>query len=82
MAVLTTSLRAMGIDCAPPLDVIYNPEFNVLNPGFLTAEVGVLPSHLIDLLHAAPPCSSFSAILNGFKATAVRTREFPGESQN
>lgn len=76
MAVFTLSFQ-MGIDCAQPLDVIYNSEFNVLNPGFLAVVVGNLASRPIDLLHAAPPCSSFSAILNGFNDTAVHTWEFP-----
>lgn len=77
MAAMTTSFRALGIECAPPIDVIYNTDFNVLNPGFLSVVIGILASHLIVLLHAGPPCSSFSAILNGFRETRVRSREFP-----
>ena len=64
MAALTQAFRTIGIRCVPPLDVIYSPEFNVLNPQFLAVVVGILASHLVDLAHVAPPCASFSAILN------------------
>ena len=50
----------------------------MLGPGFLSLVVGILASPLIDLVHVAPPCSSFSAILNGLAATRVRTPEHPG----
>ena len=49
MAVLTQAFTAIVIDCAPLpplLDVIYNPEFNVLNPGLLAVGVGILASRL------------------------------------
>ena len=39
--------------------------------------VGILASHLTDLLHIAPPCPSFSDILNMSVATRVRTTEHP-----
>ena len=74
---LTKSFSAVGIECAPPLDVIYNPEFDVLNPLLLAVVVGVLASHLVDLMHLVPPCSSFPSIPNASLATRVRTLECP-----
>ena len=39
--------------------------------------VGLLAAHLIDLLHLAPPCATFSIALNGSAATRVRSLEKP-----
>ena len=40
--------------------------------------VWILLSCLVDLLHLAPPSSTFSAIVNGFTHSQMRSMEFPG----
>ena len=75
---MTTAFEESGFGCAPPVDAASNEEFNLLNPAFMAAVVGILAARLIDLLHSAPPCASFSAILNGCATTRLRTAEAPG----
>ena len=77
MAVLTACFRRGGVSCATPIDAAANPEFNLLNANWVALVVGILLAHLIDLLHIAPPCASFSWALNGSWATQLRTMEFP-----
>ena len=76
--VLTKAFRNQGVCCATPLDAVTNPEFNLLDAGFLTVALGILGAHLIDLAHVAPPCSTFSVALNGFEHSRVRSFEHPG----
>ena len=61
----------------PPLDAIYNSDFDLLNYMFVAVVVGLLAAHLVDLLHLAPPCATFSRALNGSEATRVRSFEKP-----
>ena len=82
MAVLTAEFVELGMTCAPPIDVAPNPEFDLLNASFLAVMVGILLSHLIDFMHVAPPCASFSIALNGWPASRVRTLESPEGLEN
>ena len=75
---MTGAFHDEGIRCAPPVDAADNPEYNLLNPVFLAVVIGLLGAHLVDLLHLAPPCSSFSVILNGCPRTRLRTKQRPG----
>ena len=77
-AVLTRAFRNRGVCCATPLDAVTKPEFNLLDAGFLTVVLGILGTHLIDLAHVAPPCSTISVALNGFEHSRVRSIEYPG----
>ena len=74
MAILTKAMDGNGVSCATPIDAFSNPDYNLLNAGF----VGILLSCLVDLLHLAPPFSTFSAIANGFIHSQMRSIEFPG----
>ena len=74
---LTAAFIDEGFECAPPVDAIYNSELDLLNCMFVAVVVGLLAAHLIDLLHLAPPCASFSVALNGSAATRVRSSEKP-----
>ena len=74
---LTGAFRDEGAHCAPPIDAAVDPDYNVLNAAFLTVIIGILRSHLIDLLHIAPPCSSFSIIRSMSIASRIRSKEFP-----
>ena len=60
IAMPTSAFRGSGISCAPPVDVLSDPEYSLLNASFLAVIVGPLAGHLIDLLHLAPPCAYFS----------------------
>ena len=66
-AMLTKAFRYLGVTCAAPLDAVTNPDFNLLDAGFLTVVLGILGAHLVDLAHVAPPCASFSVALNGYE---------------
>lgn len=63
------------MECGPPLDAMYNNEFDLLNYMFVAAIVGLLAAHLI--VHLAPQCATFSVALNGSNATRVRSLEKP-----
>ena len=76
-AVFTEACLNEGLNCGPPVDAADNEDFNLLNPMFVAIIVGLLAAFLVDLLHLAPPCASFSAILNGAKHSRVRTRDEP-----
>ena len=69
---LTAAFIDEGMECGPPLDAMYNSEFDLLNYMFLAVIVGLLAAHLIDLLHLAPPCATFSVALTGSNATGSK----------
>ena len=71
MCVLTMAFAAIGISTAPPLDAAAVADYDLLNATFLAVVVGILGSHGVDLVHLAPPCSSFSIAINGSVATTV-----------
>ena len=74
---LTAAFMNEGLECGPPLDAIYSSDFDLLNYMFVAVVVGLLAAHLVDLLHLAPPCATFSVALNGSEATRVRSFEKP-----
>ena len=81
-AEMTKAFRDIGICCAPPLDAASNPDFNLLDAGFLAVVLGIIGAHLVDLTHLAPPCSTFSVMLNGFLHSMLRSAEYPGGLPN
>ena len=74
---LTAAFLDEGIGCGPPLDALHNSDYDLLNYLFVAVVVGLLAAHLVDLLHLAPPCATFSIALNGSAATRVRSLEKP-----
>ena len=76
-AVLTSKMRESGWHCAPPLDILYDSSFNLLNPAFLCVVIGLILEGRFSLIHLAPPCSSFSMAVNRFASYAMRSGEFP-----
>ena len=76
-AVLTTMFAEQSWYCAPPLDVLLCAGFDVLNPEFLCACLGLIYEKRIRLLHLAPPCSTFAWAINRFLSKAYRSREYP-----
>jgi len=78
VAVLSTAFAALAISIAPPLDAAASAEYDLLNASFMAVIIGILGSHGVDLVHLAPPCSTFSIALNGNPATRLRTWDEPG----
>ena len=81
-AILTTSFEQRGWMCAPPIDILINADFNLLNVVFLAVIVGILLEGRIALLHVGPPCSSFSMAVNRFLRWRMRSVQFPGGLPN
>ena len=59
--------------CAPPIDVLINSDYNLLNVVFIAVIVGILLGGKIALLHVGPPCSSFSVAVNRFLRWRMRS---------
>ena len=66
---LTRKFLRQGWPCGPPVDIVYNPDFDLVNPLFLSVVLGLIFERLVRLLHLGPPCSSFSMAVNRFKIT-------------
>ena len=74
---LTRAFNQEDWPCGPPIDILYNPEFDVLNPLFFAVILGLVFERLIRLMHLAPPCSSFSMAVNRFPMYAMRDAKHP-----
>ena len=74
---LTRAFIQEGWPCGPPIDILYNPEFDVLNPLFFAVILGLIFERLIRVLHLGPPCSSFSMAVNRFPVYAMRDAKHP-----
>ena len=79
---LTREFLRQGWPCGPPVDIVYNPDFDLLNPFFLAIVLGLIFERLIRVLHLGPPCSSFSMACNRFKRYAMRSSREPGGFKN
>ena len=75
---LTREYLRQGWPCGPPVDILYNTDFDVLNPLFLCVVLGLIFERLIAMLHLGPPCASFSMAVNRFKTYAMRDSAQPG----
>ena len=74
---LTREFLRQGWPCGPPVDIVYNPDFDLLNPLFLSVVLGLIFERLVRILHLGPPCSSFSMAVNRFKSYAMRSADQP-----
>ena len=79
---LTRAFLRMSWPCAPPVDILYNPEYDLLNPLFFTLVLGLIFERRVRMLHLGPPCSSFSMACNRFAAYAMRSAREPGGFSN
>ena len=59
VASLTSAFEAEGWSVGPPLDILYCPDFDLLNPIFLGIVLGLIFERRIRVLHVGPPCSSY-----------------------
>ena len=75
---LTREFLKQEWPCGPPIDILYNPNFDDLNPLFFAVMLGLIFERLIRVLHLGPPCSSFSMAVNRFKTYAMRDAAHPG----
>ena len=62
-AILTSMLLERNWCCGPPIDVVIDSSFNLLNPAFLSVLLGLVFEGRVALLHVGLPCSSFSWIV-------------------
>ena len=74
---LTREFLRQGWPCGPPVDIVYNPDFDLLNPLFLSVVLGLIFERLVRLMHLGPPCSSFSMAVNRFASYAMRSSDEP-----
>ena len=76
-AVLTEKFADAGWYCGPPIDILEDESFNLLDSLFLSVIIGLILEGRIALLHVAPPCSSFSWAVNRFVSYAMRSYDYP-----
>ena len=50
-AVLTEKMRDRGWQCAPPLDVLFDESFNLLDPAFVSVVIGLIMEGRFALIH-------------------------------
>ena len=79
---LTREFLRQGWPCGPPVDIVYNPDFDLMNPSFLAIVLGLIFERLVRVLHLGPPCSSFSMACNRFARYAMRSAAEPGGFAN
>ena len=72
-AVLTDCMQECGWQCATPLDILYHPDFDLLNPLFFAIVIGLILEGRFALIHLAPPCSSFSMAVNRFYSCGINS---------
>ena len=75
--ILTAMMAERGWTCAVPIDILYNQEFNLLNPQFVSVVIGLILEGRFALVHVGPPCSSFSMAVNRFMSYAMRSDWYP-----
>ena len=61
---LTREFLRQGWPCGPLVDIVYNPDFDLMNPFFLSVVLGLIFERLVRVLHLGPPCSSFRRACN------------------
>ena len=59
--------------CAPPLDIMFDSSYNLMDPSFVCIVLGLILEKRFKLIHLGPPCSSFSMAVNRFPMHAMRS---------
>ena len=54
---LTAAFMEAGWKVGPPIDILYDPNYDLLNPIFLGIYFGLIFEKRIRMLHVGPPCS-------------------------
>ena len=81
-AVLISMFLEQGWCCGPPIDVVADESYNLLDAFFVSVVIGLILEGRVMLLHLGPPCSSFSWAVNKWPRYAMRSLEFPGGLPN
>ena len=81
-AILTSMFLEQGWVCGPPIDVVKDPTYNLLDAFFVSVVIGLILEGRVMLLHLGPPCSSFSWAVNRWRRYAMRSVEFPAGFAN
>ena len=76
-AILTSMFLEENWCCGPPIDVLIDPAFNLLDPVFVSIVLGLILEGRVAVLHVGPPCSSFSWAVNRWRKFAMRSMCFP-----
>ena len=76
-AALTAACLAEGWVCGPPIDILDEPAYDLLDPMFIGIVVGLLLEGRCRWLHLGPPCSSFSMACNRCFRTMMRNKLHP-----
>ena len=76
-AVLHEAMKDRGWTCAPPIDILFNADYDMMNPLFMAVLIGLILEGRFALIHVGPPCSSFSWAVNRFKHCAMRSWKYP-----
>ena len=76
-AILTSMFLEQGWCCGPPIDVMADATYNLLDAFFVSVVIGLILEGRVMLLHLGPPCSSFSWAVNRWPRYAMRSLEFP-----
>ena len=71
IAGLTEAFQGQGWHCAPPLDIMFDEAYNLMDPGFVCVVPGLVLDRRFKLIHLGPPCSSFSMAVNRFAMHAI-----------
>ena len=74
---LSKAFAEAGWSCAPPLDIMFDQSYNLMDPAFVCIVMGLVLEKRFRLVHLGPPCSSFSMAVNRFPAHAMRSRDCP-----
>ena len=61
----------------PPVDIVFNPNFDYLNLLFIAVALGLILERRVRIFHLGPPCLSFSMAVNRFAMYAMRSATGP-----
>ena len=81
-AILTSMFLEQGWCCGPPIDVLADTTYNMLDTFFVSVVIGLILEGRVMLLHLGPPCSSFSWAVNKWARYAMRSIAFPAGFPN
>ena len=82
VAILSRTFKREGWRTGPPFDIVYTKAFNLMDPGFFMAVLGLILEGWVSVLHLGPPSSSFSMAINRRASKRIRADERPAGRDN
>ena len=73
---LSAEAQRQDWSIAPPIDIIFDASFDLLNVLFFGVILGIVLEGRIAWLHVSPPCASWTRILNSDPRSQVRSLVF------